>query len=144
LAKQEQQQAAMAEHTQMVAHAVEDAKLKELYAKAANLIASARERHSRSDSNVGLFEERLSELRKNEALATKAKMESLEKLLDAISKYGELETSLQAANLESYDYLQNQREDAEKDSAKRTSAGNEFVAQMLGGMGGKPQQAGMR
>jgi len=136
LAKQEQQQAAMAEHTQMVAHALEDGKIKELYAKAANQIASARERHSRSDSNVGLFEERLSELRKNEAMATKAKMESLEKLLDAIAKYGELETALQAANLESYDYSQNQREDAEKESAKRSSAGNQFVAEMLSGIGG--------
>jgi hypothetical protein len=136
LAKQEQEQAAMAQHTQMVAQSLEDAKVKELYSKAANNIASARERHSRSDSNIGLFEERLSELRKNEAMATKAKMESLEKLLDAISKYGELETALQAANLDSYDYTQNQREDAEKESAKRTSAGNEFVVQMLSGMGG--------
>lgn len=136
LAKQEQQQAAMQEHTQMVAQSLEDAKIKELYAKAANLIASARERHSRSDSNVGLFEERLSELRKNEAMATKAKMESLEKLLAAIAKYGELETALQAANLESFDYTQSQREDAEKESAKRTSAGNEFVAEMLAGIGG--------
>lgn len=136
LAKQEQEQAAMAQHTQMVQQSLEDAKIKELYAKAANQIASARERHSRSDSNIGLFEERLSELRKNEAMATKAKMESLEKLLDAISKYGELETALQAANLDTYDYTQNLREDAEKESAKRTSAGNEFVAQMLAGMGG--------
>jgi hypothetical protein len=61
----------------------------------------ARERDARSESNVGLFEERMSEISKNHALATKEKMEALTKLLEAVQKFGELETFLQANNLES-------------------------------------------
>jgi len=137
LAQQEQQQAAMSEHTQMVAQSLEDAKIKELYAKAANQIAMARERHSRNESNVGLFEERLSEVTKNRALSTKAKMEALEKLVDVVAKYGEIETALQAANLETFDSSQLMKEDIEKSDAKRTSAGNEFITKMVASLSGK-------
>jgi hypothetical protein len=139
LASQEQSQAAQAEHTQLVAHSLEDAKIKELYAKAANQIAMAKERHSRSDSNVGLFEERLAEVAKNHALSTKAKMEALEKLVDVVAKYGEIETMLAASNLESYDAGQMQKENLEKSTAKQSSAGNEFVAKMMASMGGQAQ-----
>lgn len=139
LAKQEQAQAAQAEHAQIVAHSLEDAKVKELYAKAANLIASAKERHSRSDSNVGLFEERLAEVQKNEALSTKAKMEALEKMVDVIAKYGEIETALASVRLESYDLSEDMKNQADRENAKRSSAGNEFVAKMMASMGGMAQ-----
>jgi len=54
----------------------------------------ARERHGRSEADIGLFEERLSEISRNRALATKDKMEALAKLVEVIGKYGEIETSL--------------------------------------------------
>lgn len=136
LQQQEQMQAAQAEHTQMVQHSLEDAKIKELYARSANLISQAKERHSRSDANVGLFEERLSELRKNEAISIREKMDALTKLLEAIQKYGELETALQAANLESYDYAEDAKQQQEKQRARMQSTDNEFVAKMMGSMGG--------
>lgn len=139
LAQQEQQQAAMSQHTQMVAQALEDAKIKELYAKAANLLASARERHGRNESNIGLFEERISEVQKNEALSVKAKAEALEKLIDVISKYGEVETALAEAKLQSFDYAQDVREHADKMQSKQTAMGNDFVQQMLQGVGGMAQ-----
>jgi len=140
LAQQEQQQQAMAQHTQMVAQSLEDAKIKELYARAANLLASARERHGRNESNIGLFEERISEVQKNEALSTKAKAEALEKLIDVISKYGEVETALAEAKLQSFDYAQDVREHADKMQSKQTAMGNDFVQQMLQGVGGMAQQ----
>lgn len=131
LQQQEQQQAAMSQHSAMVQQMQEDAKIKTMYADAANKIAMAKERHSRSDSNVGLFEERLSELRKNEAMALKDKMEALTKLLEAIQKYGELETALQSANLSVYDRTEDVKLHQEKALAKQNSSANEFVAKML-------------
>src|SRR5208337_2682693 len=45
----------------VVEHAFEDAKLKEMYARATASLATARERHGRAEADIGLFEERLSE-----------------------------------------------------------------------------------
>jgi hypothetical protein len=133
LAKQEQQQAAQAEHAQNVAHVLEEAKVKELYSKAAANIATARERHGRAQADIGLFEERLSEITHNRAMATKAKMEALEKLVDVIGKFGEIETMLKMNQLQSFDYQQEANEDREKADAKMTSDSNRFVQEMLGG-----------
>jgi hypothetical protein len=139
LSRQEQMQSAQAEHTQMVAHSLEDAKIKELYAKAANHIANARERHGRNESNIGLFEERISEVQKNQAMSTKAKAEALEKLVEVIAKYGEIETMLAEAKLQSYDYQAEAREVIDKAQSKQTAAGNRFVQEMLASLGGKAQ-----
>lgn len=133
LQQQEQQQAAFAQEQTTIAHAVEDAKLKELYSRAAANIATARERHGRAEADIGLFEERLSEISRNRALATKDKMEALQKLVEVISKYGEIETALKAAQIESYDYAQIMKEDREKADAKRTAMSNDFVRQILSG-----------
>lgn len=129
---QEQQQAALAEHKMASDQAMEEAKLKELYSKAANNIAMARERHGRNEANIGLFEERLSEVQKNQALAVKDKMEAIEKMIDVIAKYGEVEALLAEKKIESYDYRQDIEEDTDKAEAKRTAAGNEFIQQVLG------------
>lgn len=139
LARQEQMQAAQAEHTQNVAAVLEEAKVKELYSKAAANIATARERHGRAEADIGLFEERLSEITHNRAMATKAKMEALEKLVDVIAKYGEIETALKAAQLQSFDFQQEQNEDREKIDAKQTAMSNDFVAQMMQGIGQQAQ-----
>src|SRR5574338_212315 len=90
LEEQEQQAAAMQQEQQMIAHAIEDAKLKELYSKAVANVAMAKERAGRFDANVGLLEERLSEISKNQSLSTKAKMEALEKMVEVIGRYGEI------------------------------------------------------
>lgn len=137
LQQQEQQQQAAQQHSMNLEHAINEGKLKELYSKVAGNIATARERHSRSDSNLGLFEERLSEISRNHSLATKDKMEALEKMIDVIAKYGEIETSLKMNQLESFEQSQIIDENIDKDDAKRTSAGNEFVAQILAGGGGE-------
>ena len=130
--QQEQQAQQQQEDMQMVQHAIEDAKLKELYSRATSNIATARERHGRAEANIGLFEERLSEITQNRALATKAKMEALEKLVDVIAKYGEIETMLKAGEIESYSYEQERKEDEEKADAKRTAIANDFMQQIMG------------
>jgi hypothetical protein len=140
LVKQEEAAAAQAEHAQTVSHVLEEAKIKELYSKAAANIATARERHGRAEADIGLFEERLSEITHNRAMATKAKMEALEKLVDVIGKYGEIETALKMAELESFDYQQEGKENEEKADAKRTAMSNDFVMQVMGQAGG--QQGG--
>lgn len=131
--QQQEQQAQAAQQEQMqLSHAFEDAKLKEMYSRATANLANARERHGRAESNIGLFEERLSEISRNRALATKDKMEALEKLIDVIAKYGEIEAALKMNQLEGFDYRQESKEDEEKADAKRTSLANEFQASIMG------------
>ena len=134
LDKQQQQQAATQEHQMQLAAAVEDAKLKELYTKAMSNLATARERHGRAEADIGLFEERLSEITQNRAMATKAKMEALEKMVDVIAKFGEIETSLKLHQLQGFEYEQEHKENLEKEDAKQTSQSNDFINQLLGQM----------
>lgn len=132
LEQQEQQASEMQQHAETIQHMAEDAKIKELYSRATANIAMARERHGRTEANIGLFEERLSEITQNRALATKAKMEALEKMIDVIAKYGEIETMLKMNEIESFDRSQAFKEDVEKIDAKRTAMANEFMQQILG------------
>lgn len=127
----EQQQAAVSQEATTIQHAFEDAKLKEMQARAANQLAMARERHGRAESNVGLFEERISEVQKNQALSTKAKMEALEKLIDAIQKYGEVETMLKMGQIETIDAGEEIDAEREKMDARRQTMANDFVRQIM-------------
>ncbi len=132
-----QQQEEQAQHKQQelenLQHAFEDAKLKEMYARTANQIAAAKERYGRFESNIGLLEERMAEVSKNRAMSTKAKMEALEKLVDVIAKYGEIETSLKMADIQSFDYQEKAIEDQEKDQAHREAISNEFASKIMNG-----------
>lgn len=132
LQQQEQQASQLQQEQTAVQHAFEDAKLKELYTKAAANLATARERHGRAEADIGLFEERLSEITRNRALATKDKMEALEKLVDVIAKYGEIEAALKMNQIENFDYRQESKEEIEKADAKRTSLANEFRHSIMG------------
>ncbi len=134
LQQQEQQAAAVQGEATNIQHAFEEAKLKEMMTKAMSNLATARERHGRNEANIGLFEERISEVQKNEALSVKAKMEAIEKMVDVIAKYGEVETMLASSKIESYDYAQDAQEQGDRAQAKQTAAGNEFVNQLMGQM----------
>ncbi len=134
LQQQEQQQAAVQQEAQNIQHAFEEAKLKELMSKAANNIASAKERYGRFESNIGLLEERISEISKNRALATKSKMEALEKMIDVIAKYGEIETALKMSSIQSFDYQQKAIEDQEKNQAYKEAESQEFMSKIMGGL----------
>lgn len=141
LQQQEQQAQQLQQEQTSIQHAFEDAKLKELYTKAAGNLATARERHGRAEADIGLFEERLSEITQNRAMATKAKMEALEKLVDVIAKYGEIEAALKMNQLENIEKKQERNEDREKIDAKQTSLANEFTNSILKGNQQSPGMA---
>lgn len=132
---QEEVASAMQERAQTTEQVIQEAQLKELYSKAALNISNAKERQARSDSNVGLFEERLSMISKNHSMSTKARAEALEKLVEVTQKYGELEAHLKINDLQSLENQEETEEQVAKREAQMTSAGNEFMAQILGGMG---------
>lgn len=111
--QQQSQQAAQEQQSQLQA-AQEEAKLRETYSKVANNMASAKERYGRFEADISLLEERISAISKNRSLATKAKTEALEKLLDVIQRYGEIETLLKSQQLDSFDYQYQQQEAQEK------------------------------
>jgi len=128
---QEQQQAEMAEQAQLVEQAFNEAKLKEMNTKALSQLAMARERHGRNESNIGLFEERLSEVQKNQSLSTKAKMEAIEKLVDVIAKFGEVETMLATNQIERFNVETDMEQMADTRRAKATAQGNDFMMQIM-------------
>ncbi len=134
LKQQEQQQSQMQQEQQKVAHAYQNAELQELITKATLNIANARERHGRAESNVGLFEERLSMISKNRSQSVKEKMEALTKLLEAIQKFGELETFLKSNQLQSLEYQQENKEDEEKIDARMSTESAKFLNELMGGM----------
>jgi hypothetical protein len=130
---QQQEQMAQAQQQELtnIQHAFEEAKLKDIYAKAAASIATAKERYGRFESNVGLLEERMAEVSKNHALSTKAKMEALEKMIDVIAKYGEVETHLKMNEIQSFDYDSAMKEDREKQNAHKEAISNEFLSKLM-------------
>lgn len=132
LQEQEQKSSAVQEHAENVQHAFEEAKLKEMMSKAANNIASAKERYGRFESNIGLLEERMAEVSKNRSLSTKAKMESLEKMVDVIAKFGEIETMLKMHDIEGLDYHQQAMEESDKERAHKDALADEFIANIMG------------
>lgn len=132
LQQQEQQMSAVQEQATNIQHAFEEAKLQELYSKAASNIATARERHGRSESNIGLFEERLSMIARNREMATKTKMEAVEKLVEVIQKFGEIEAAIGLGAVDSVDKKMETTEDTEKVDARRTALSTEFVQQIMG------------
>jgi hypothetical protein len=143
LEKQEQQQAAVQDEATNIQHAFEEAKLKELYAKAAGHLAMARERHGRAEADIGLFEERLAQVTKDRAMATKAKMESIKTLIEAVGMIGEQETAQKMAEVEAMDDRQAMDEDVEKKDAKRTATSNDIVIKLMGqGLQGMVPQQG--
>ncbi len=139
LQQQEQQASQMQQEQQQLQHAVEDAKLKELYSKATANIATARERHGRAEADIGLYEERLSEITRNRALATKDKMEALEKMVDVTAKLGAVETMIKMGEIENFNDAQSLNEDIEKRDAKKTSESNAFMMEILQGIPGLQQ-----
>lgn len=130
----EQQQAEAAEMQKqqaMMEQNLLEAQLQHLNAKSVSDIAMARERHGRAESNVGLFEERLSEITQNRASALKNRMEALEKLLGAVNNFGQLQVTASQANLDAISEKQDIEEDEEKIEAKLTTESNKFLTNFL-------------
>lgn len=133
LQQQEQQAQAMQQEASNLQHVLEEAQLKEMYARTAAQIATARERHGRAEADIGLFEERLSEITHNRAMSVKAKADAVNSLADAVMKLGQMEAQETMNNLQGLEYQQEAREDREKADAKRTSESNDFMIKLMGG-----------
>lgn len=134
LQQQEEQASQKQNDMEMVQHAVEDAKLKELYSKALANIARAREDHSRSESNLGLYEERLSMIERNRAMSLAEKQKALTSLLENVERFGNIETDYRKNQLEVDNYNQRIEEEKEKQDVERRTESNKFLEQILGGM----------
>lgn len=140
LQRQEEMAAHKAEQMENVQHALEDAKLKELYSKATANIARAREDHSRSESNLGLYEERLSMIERNRAMSLKEKQLALTALLENIQHFGNVETEYRQNQLEIQNYNQRNEEELEKQDVERRTESNKFLEQIMAGAGNIGQQ----
>lgn len=133
LQQQEERQTMMAQEKDHIQDMLDDAKVKEMYSKVVANMAMARERHGREASNLGLYEERLSEITRNRALANKDKVEALSKLVETIDKFGTLETKYAQIGLETENEQAIVKEDVEKEHARNESNSNEFISQLLSG-----------
>ena len=140
LQQQEQQMQQMQQEQQQVQHMAEDAKIKELYSKATANIARAREDHSRSESNLGLYEERLSMIERNRAMSVKEKQAALSILLENLSKYGSLDLTTQEMKLEQDARRVRLEEEFEKQDVERRTKANEFLAKIMGQIPSVEQQ----
>lgn len=146
LQQQEEQTAHKQNEMENVQHAFEDAKIKELYSKAVANIARAREDHSRSESNLGLYEERLSMIERNRAMSLKEKQSALASLLESIQKFGEIETQYadNKLNLEAIGIRT--EEELEKQDVERRTQANKFFEEIMGNapqLNGQNQQGQM-
>lgn len=144
LQQQEQQaQAAQAEGMN-IQHTVEEMKIKEMMANIHNLLSQARERDSRSESNIGLFEERMSMISKNHALASKEKMAALAQLMETIQKFGEVETFLKSNQLESVKMDEEEEEKKQRQEVEHSEASKRFLEQILSSQPSNQQQPQMQ
>jgi len=115
----------------MIKQAMMEAQLQNIQAKSASEMATARERHGRAESNVGLFEERISEITRNHALALKDKVEALQKLLELYTVFGEAEARRKSVELTSLGLLDEEHEREEKMESRAISESNNFLTKLM-------------
>lgn len=140
LKQQEQQLQSIQSEEMNIKHSFEEMKMKELMAKIHNQLSMARERDARSESNVGLFEERISEISKNHSMATKEKMAALSQLLETIQKYGEVETFLRSNQLESIKLDEEEIEKNARMDVEKNENSKKFMEQIMGNLQNNNQQ----
>jgi hypothetical protein len=132
LKQQEQQAQQLQQEQTTIQHAFEDAKLKELYSKSVAALARAREDHSRSESNLGLYEERLSMIERNRSSSLKDKQTALTSLLENIQQFGEIETNHSQLQLDIERQRMQMAEEHEKQDVEQRTQANKFVQEILG------------
>ena len=131
LKEQEEQMQIVQKEQSDVQHAFQDAQLKELYSKAVANIARAREDNSRSESNLGLYEERLSMIERNRSLSIREKIDALSKLMETLTIFDNEDIQLGVNKIENEKQtLRNEEEIEKQDVEKRTQANN-FLQEIL-------------
>ena len=116
---EEQQQAALAEQKAHLDLAILQSQLQQNTAKTADYLAMARERVGRTKSNIGLFEERMSELTQNRAQAAKDKMSAIKEFLDTVKLYGEVQTMHASDKVDQIERSDEMEENKIKQEAKQ-------------------------
>lgn len=129
--QQQQEQAEVQRQQMLIEQSKLEAELQEIHARSVGYLATARERHGRAESNIGLFEERISEITRNRALALKDKVEALQKLLELYQDHGEFEANQKIAELQGLGLLQEETEAEEKIVAKTTNESNKFLINLM-------------
>jgi len=129
--EQQAQAAEMQKQQAMMEQNLLEAQLQHLNAKSVADLAMARERHGRAESNIGLYEERLSEITQNRASALKLRTEALEKLLGAVNQFGPLSAASVQQDLDLISDKQQLEEDEEKIESKITAESNKFLTDFL-------------
>lgn len=122
LQQQEEQQAQAAREKAQLDMAILEGQLQNLQATTAEKLAMARERVGRTQSNLGLYEERMSELSQNRAKAVKDKMDATKAFLETVQLYGEVETAHAMGEVEEMEERDAEKEAKEKISAKVEAA----------------------
>lgn len=128
--EQQEAQSKAAQQEMMLKQALLEAQIQQLQAKSVSDVAMARERHGRAESNIGLFEERLSEITQNRSISLKNKVEALEKMINIIQMVGQPEKEAEK-KLDTMESEAIVNEDVEKQEAKETSMSNEFLQNLL-------------
>lgn len=127
----QQQAAEMQKQEAIVKQSLIEAQIQNMQAKSAAEVATARERHGRAESNIGLFEERISEISRNHALALKDKMEALQKLMEVYSIYGQSATNTNFGAIQAVGADQEMTESRDKVEARAISESNNFLTNMM-------------
>lgn len=125
------QQAEMAQQKEMLEQSLVEAKMQNMMTKSVSDIATARERHGRSQADIGLYEERLSEITQNRANSLKLRAEAIEKLLGAANMYGEMQIRSAERKTSEMESEQIQHEDREKLDAKLNDESNKFINEVM-------------
>jgi flagellar biosynthesis chaperone FliJ len=81
----------------------------------------------------------MSEISKNRALSTKSKMEALEKLIDLIARYGEIETQLKLNEMNREEVDDQINENQENEMARSSALNDEFTTKIMNDMGDAQQ-----
>lgn len=118
--EQQQQQQQVAQQQAMLVQAKLEAEIQNLQSKSVADVAMARERTARSESDLGLYEERLSEISSNRSQALKNKADAIKTLLEANALFGERNVDNQQDEVEGLERKQVAVEDREKMDAEST------------------------
>jgi hypothetical protein len=123
----------------MIEHAKLETELQLNTARAVNEMTWAKERDQRSKADVGLYEERLSQITKNKSMALKDKVDALQKLLDVITQHGELEAAKNVNRLQELGNIQNSDNEREKLDAQIESHSSDFLTKSMAPQRGNAQ-----
>lgn len=127
----QQQQAQVAQQQSLLEQTEIEAKVQELTSRAVSNLAMARERDGRSESNLGLYQERISEIMNNNAKTVSEKMNALKTYVDTILAVGQFEADRQMAKIEQMEDQAEIEEKTEQDQTKRLADENKLIQQRM-------------